>query len=130
MPTVLALGLDPAAADMSEFPQLTPEMIRAFIDAQLERLRTLGYDVVPCLVDAGKTAEAVRAEHLDRHTFDCVVIAGPSAALRKTDQPRSRIGTGCKDLLQHDTRRHGRRRTAVGVIGIVASASQRCRSHP
>jgi hypothetical protein len=74
MPTVLALGLDPALADMTEFPQLTPELIKAFIDAQLERLRKLGYDVVPCLVDTGKTAEAVTANHLEHRTFDCVVI--------------------------------------------------------
>lgn len=72
--TVLALGLDPAFADFTRFPDLTPDLIRAFIDSQLERLRNLGYVVDSCLVDLGETAEAVTAEHLKARQFDCVVI--------------------------------------------------------
>jgi hypothetical protein len=72
--SVLALGLDPACADLSEFPELTPDLVRAFIDAQLERLRSLGYAVESCLVDAGETAEAVAARQLQRRSFDCVMI--------------------------------------------------------
>jgi hypothetical protein len=83
MPTVLALGLDPSFADLSELPQLTPDIVRAFIDAQLERLRALGYDVEPCLLDAGETAEAMTAKHLDARHFDCVLIgAGLRAPAR------------------------------------------------
>lgn len=77
---VLALGLDPTFADFTQFPDLTPELIRAFIDAQLERLRGLGYDVEPCLVDRGKTAEVVTAQALAAGRFDCIVIG---AALRE-----------------------------------------------
>jgi hypothetical protein len=62
--SVLALGLDPIFADFSEFPHLTPDVIRAFIDAQLDRLRGMGYEVVSCLVDLGETAETVAAQHL------------------------------------------------------------------
>ncbi len=72
--SVLALGLDPVFADLSEFPELTPDLVRAFIDTQLERLRGLGYEVESCLVDAGETAEAVAAQHLQRRGFDCVLI--------------------------------------------------------
>ena len=38
--SVLALGLDPACVDLGEAPQLAPDVVRAFIDSQLERVRT------------------------------------------------------------------------------------------
>jgi hypothetical protein len=72
--SVLALGLDPACADLTPFPGLTPDLVRAFIEAQLERLRGLGYDVESCLIDPGETAEAVTARHLTSRDFDCVMI--------------------------------------------------------
>src|SRR4051794_20119223 len=72
--SVLAVGLDPVFADFTQFPDLTPDLIRTFIDSQLERLRSLGYVVDSCLVDLGETAEAVTAEHLKAQRFDCVVI--------------------------------------------------------
>ena len=79
--TVLALGLDPAVADLSQFPGLTPDLIRAYIDTQLERLRGLGYVVESCLVDLGATAEMVTAQSLKSRAFDCVLIgAGLRAA--------------------------------------------------
>lgn len=81
--SVLALGLDPDFADLSEFSGLTPDLVRAFIDAQLERLRALGYAVESCLVDAGETAEAIAAQHLQRGSFDCVMIG---AGLRSPSQ--------------------------------------------
>ena len=71
---VLAIGIDPALVDFTALPQLTPELIRNYIDAQIERLRALGYDVDSCLVDLGETAEAVAAEALRSKHFDCVVI--------------------------------------------------------
>jgi hypothetical protein len=74
MPSVLALGLDPAFADLTAFPGLTSELIKAFIDSQLGRLRGLGYEVESCLIDLGETAEAVAARHLNSRNFDCVVF--------------------------------------------------------
>ena len=74
MPTVLALGLDPAVVDMPNAPGLTPELVRSFIDAQLERLRAGGYEVVSCLVDGGETADAVTRACLAAHRFDGVLI--------------------------------------------------------
>lgn len=79
--SVLAIGIDPKFADFSQFPHLTPELIQTFIDAQLERLRGLGYEVVSCLVDLGQTAEAVTLGHLTARAFDFVMIgAGLRAA--------------------------------------------------
>ena len=37
-------------------------------------MRGLGYAVESCLVDAGETAEVVAAQHLQRGSFDFVVI--------------------------------------------------------
>ena len=77
------MGLDPDCVDLAEFPDLTPGLVRAFIDAQLERLRGLGYEVFSCLVDSGETAEAVTQRHLDARRFDCVVVG---AGLRAPTQ--------------------------------------------
>lgn len=71
---VLALGLDPACVDLEGMPQLTPEMIRAYIEAQLERVRQLGYAVESCLVDRSPAAESTVARRLQSHRFDGVVI--------------------------------------------------------
>jgi len=80
---VLALGLDPAHADLKEMPQLTPEVIKAYIDAELSRVRDLGYDVESCLVDGGATAEAVLSSALRSRPVDCVMIG---AGLRASSQ--------------------------------------------
>ncbi len=74
MPAVLALGLDPTFVAIPESPSLTPDLVRAFIEWQLERLRASGYEVISCLVDVGDTAEAVTMEVLKSREFDCVVI--------------------------------------------------------
>ena len=81
MPSVLALGLDPKFADYTKMPGLSVEMVRAFIEAQLGRIREAGYDVQSCLTDLGDTAEAVTLGYLRRRSFDCVLIgAGLSDA--------------------------------------------------
>jgi hypothetical protein len=72
--TVVAIGLDPAFADFSRPPDLTPALIRHYIDQQIRALRDLGYDAESCLIDLGDTAEAVVAAALDAKRFDCVVI--------------------------------------------------------
>ena len=72
--TVLAIGIDPAFVDFSAFPGYTPELLRNYIDGQIERLRELGYEAESCLIDLGETAEAVVAKALRSKQFDCVVI--------------------------------------------------------
>jgi len=74
MPNVLALGLDPAFVELPESAALTPALVRAFIDSQLERLGVMGYEVSSCLGDLGETAENTTAEALRTKQFDCVVI--------------------------------------------------------
>jgi hypothetical protein len=74
MPAVLALGLDPKFVDPKAMGGLSPDVVRNFIDAQLERIRRLGYEVHGCLVDLGDTAEAVLRRDLSKRSFDCVMI--------------------------------------------------------
>src|ERR1700746_1183375 len=76
---VLAIGIDPVFVDFTAMPQFTPEMFQSYIDAQLERLRAAGFEVVSCLIDPGDTAEAVTTRAFQADDFDCVLLA---AALR------------------------------------------------
>ena len=71
--TVLAIGIEPAFVDLSAFPGLSVELVRNYIEVQIEQIRTLGFDVENCLIDLGETAEAVATQALSRR-FDCVVI--------------------------------------------------------
>ena len=64
MKTVLAIGIDPAFVDVSRFPGRTSDLVRNYIDAELQRLRDDGYEVVPCLIDLGATARQVTAAAL------------------------------------------------------------------
>lgn len=73
MPTILALGLDPAAVDPAEFGGFTPQQVRSFIESQLERVRAAGYEVVNCLV-AGDGAAAMAEQALKTRRIDCVMI--------------------------------------------------------
>ena len=72
--SVLAVGLDPAVVDFSAFPGLTPELVRAYIDAEIGRLRDLGYETESCLIDLGETALQGVEQALRARAFDCVVI--------------------------------------------------------
>lgn len=82
---VLAIGLEPGNADFSAFPQLTPELVRNHIEAQLLRLRGLGYEVTSCLIDVDAAAEAAVTAALRDERFDCIVIG---AGLR---EPKERL---------------------------------------
>lgn len=55
-------------------PGVTPAQVQAYVDAQLERVRALGYYVESCQVDTGETAEQVTKLHLESRTFDCVLF--------------------------------------------------------
>ncbi|MBR1155148.1 hypothetical protein [Bradyrhizobium sp. JYMT SZCCT0428] len=72
--TVLAIGIEPSFVDFSAFPGLTPELVRNFIEAQIEILRALGYDAESCLIDPNETAEAMTVAALKSRHLDCVVI--------------------------------------------------------
>lgn len=76
--TVLIIGFNPTLLDFSSPElapmQLTAEKVMAGLDAEAERLRGMGYEPEPCLVDLGETAAAVVAERLRAGSFRCVVI--------------------------------------------------------
>ena len=72
--SVLAVGIDPAFADLSALPGYTPEMVRNYLIAQVERVREYGHNVETCLVDTGATAERVVEAALRARSYDCVVI--------------------------------------------------------
>src|SRR5690606_15984370 len=57
--SVLAIGIDPAFADLSAMPGFTADMVRAYLDSQINRIAGFGYDVESCLIDLGDTAEQV-----------------------------------------------------------------------
>lgn len=82
---VLAIGIEPGNADYSAFPQLTPALVRNYIEAQLLRLRGLGYEVTSCLIDIDEAAEASVTAALRDERFDCIVIG---AGLR---EPKERL---------------------------------------
>jgi hypothetical protein len=71
---VLALGLDPKFLGDEVLQGLSPELVKSFIDTQLERVRSLGYEVRACLVDTGATAERALRRELEAAKFDCVLI--------------------------------------------------------
>ena len=49
--TVLAIGIDPSVVDFSALSGLTAELVRNYIDAQIERLRSLGFEAESYLID-------------------------------------------------------------------------------
>ena len=59
--------------------------MRHYIEAQLLRLRDLGYEVTSCLIDLDATAEAGVTAALRDERFDCIVIG---AGLR---EPKERL---------------------------------------
>ena len=71
---VLAIGLDPAFADLSAFPTLTVELVRAYVDQQIERVRQSGFEVDSCLVDRGESAVEMVETALRAKRYDCVLL--------------------------------------------------------
>lgn len=71
---ILAIGIDPVFVDFTVMPQFTPVMFQNYIDAQLERLRAAGFEVVSCLIDLGDTAQALITRALQTQDFDCILI--------------------------------------------------------
>ncbi|MEU1120927.1 MULTISPECIES: hypothetical protein [unclassified Streptomyces] len=78
-PSILTVGLDPALVDAAPssraaFPELDAETVRAGVAAERARLHELGFTVDLCLLDYGRTAEAVYRAALSRKNYDIVVI--------------------------------------------------------
>jgi hypothetical protein len=73
-PSVLAIGLDPRFADFRAMPQLTPAHIRAYIEAEIERVRGFGFEVEMLLLAPDAAGESEIEAALRRKSFACVVI--------------------------------------------------------
>lgn len=73
-PAVLAIGLDPRFADFSATPHVTPELVTAYIAAEIARVRELGFEVDARLISPGEAGEAEIEAALRTRRFDCVVI--------------------------------------------------------
>ena len=71
---VLAIGLDPRFADFSAMPGLTPELIRAYIEAEIGRVRDQGFEVESRLIAPDGSAEAEIEAALRARRFACVII--------------------------------------------------------
>jgi hypothetical protein len=72
--SVLAIGLDPAFADSTAFRGLTPELVRSYIEAQVQKVTQAGYVVESCLIEGAETAEKMISGALQSKQFHCVVI--------------------------------------------------------
>jgi len=83
MSAVLVLGLDPQFVSPERMGGFSPAVVRAYLEAQIQRIGGLGHEVESCLVDFGETAERVLTEHLRKRTFDCVMIG---AGVRAEEQ--------------------------------------------
>ncbi|MEW1860591.1 hypothetical protein OG896_05330 [Streptomyces sp. NBC_00669] len=78
-PTMLTVGLDPALVDdapssRAAFPEIDAETVRAGVAAGRARLEELGFTVDLCLLDYGRTAEAVYRAALAAKDYDLVMI--------------------------------------------------------
>ncbi len=71
---VLAIGLDPRFADFGAMPQLTPELVRSYVDNAISRVRDLGFEVDALLVAPDEGAERDVETALRTRSFACVVI--------------------------------------------------------
>lgn len=72
---VLLIGLDPKFVDYASLPtHLDEPTLRAGLDADVHKLRDLGYQADWLLIDRGETASAVVSAKLKSDTFDCILI--------------------------------------------------------
>lgn len=77
--SVAMIGLEPTLIDFSNpayaaYPGMTAAKVQAGLDADVEKLNTLGYAAELCLVDLGETAESVLRQRLQSRTFDCILV--------------------------------------------------------
>ncbi|MES2761775.1 MAG: hypothetical protein V4677_06195 [Bacteroidota bacterium] len=84
---VLVIGIDPKYLDFSspEFaamPGLTAEKVFAGITGSIDELNAVGFDAELCWTDGGETAIDVLKAHIQRRSFDCILIG---AGIRKLD---------------------------------------------
>lgn len=74
-PSVLLVGLIPERANLSSFPGLTVEKLKAGLNATIEELRALGFEASFCGIEPeAEPAEATVTAELARLTPGIVII--------------------------------------------------------
>lgn len=71
---VLLLGWNPDVVDYSKWPELTPEKLKLGLEADRDKLISLGYDVKLGLIESSDTAPDTVKALLSNHTYNCVLI--------------------------------------------------------
>lgn len=74
MKRVLAIGLDPIHADLSQFPEFSAEVVAAYVKQQIDRVREMGFEVVDCLISTDPEGLKQVEAALQSQEFDCVMI--------------------------------------------------------
>jgi hypothetical protein len=72
--TVLLIGWDPDSVDYSKWPDLTPEKLRAALEADRINLNCLGYAASWCFVVDANSANDKVTQALTNTAYDCVLI--------------------------------------------------------
>lgn len=81
--SVLFLGLDPGVVDYAKWPGLTPNKLRASLQADKDALEAGGHHVTICFIDRGETADRVIEAALARRRYDAVMVG---AGVRKDEE--------------------------------------------
>lgn len=71
---VLLVGWNPDVVDYSKWPGLTPDKLRAALEADRAKFEALGYDAELGLIDSAETADVTLRTLLTEKRRDCVLI--------------------------------------------------------
>ena len=72
--TVLLVGWNPDVVDYSKWPGLTPEKLKAALEADRAKFEALGYDAELGLIDSAETSDLTLRKLLKTKRRDCVLI--------------------------------------------------------
>jgi hypothetical protein len=127
-PAVLAIGLDPSFADFSAMPQFTPELIGAYIEAEVARVRELGFDVDTRLIAPREAAEveieaALRASSNNGPgVFVCAALGWAASYVARA--PRQSIAKSARGLVEQPS--VTARRFWYDTVSAGSAAALRC----
>ena len=71
---VILIGWNPDVVDYSQWPGLTPERLKATLNADREKLNSLGYDTRLLFIDSAETAYTSVKAALENMPVDIVLI--------------------------------------------------------
>ena len=80
---ILLVGWNPSVMDYSKWPGLTPEILRAGLEGDRDKLNSLEYDAKLGLIESAETAPNTVKEWLFQETYDCVLVG---AGVRTVDE--------------------------------------------